>query len=93
MLRRNVVDLKVLEPWVNRIAAAAGTMGSGQDRDPFLDTGNAQAFLRALYLQLAWPRTRRRCAPTCSWSSSRSSGRPTRTIWGRPTRGELACAA
>ena len=28
-------------------------MGSTEDRDPFLDTGNAQAFLRALYLQLS----------------------------------------
>lgn len=53
VLRRNLVDLKVLEPWINRIAAVAGTMGSSEDRDPFLDTGNAQAFLRALYLQLS----------------------------------------
>ncbi|WP_457206588.1 DUF2785 domain-containing protein [Nocardioides sp. P5_C9_2] len=53
VLRRDVVDLAVVEPWVNRIAAAAAAMGSGEDRDPFLDTGNAQAFLRALYLQLS----------------------------------------
>lgn len=53
VLRRDVVGLKVLEPWINRIAAAAGSQGSGQDRDPFLDSGNAQAFLRALYLQLS----------------------------------------
>jgi hypothetical protein len=52
VLRREVVDLKVLEPWVNRIAAAAAHLGSTEDRDPYLDTGNAQAFLRALYLQL-----------------------------------------
>jgi len=53
VLRRNVVSLKVLEPWVNRIAAAAAPMGSNEDRDPYLDSGNAQAFLRALYLQLS----------------------------------------
>jgi hypothetical protein len=53
VLRRNVVSLKVLEPWVNRIAAAAAPMGSSEDRDPYLDSGNAQAFLRALYLQLS----------------------------------------
>lgn len=52
VLRRNVVSLKVLEPWVNRIAAAAAPMGSSEDRDPYLDSGNAQTFLRALYLQL-----------------------------------------
>lgn len=53
VLRRNVVSLKVLEPWVNRIASAAASLGSTEDRDPFLDSGNAQAFLRALYLQLS----------------------------------------
>lgn len=53
VLRRNVVGLKVLEPWVNRIAASARSLGGTEDRDPFLDSGNAQAFLRALYLQLS----------------------------------------
>ena len=53
VLRRNVVPLRVLEPWVARIAAAAGARGSYDDRDPFLVSGNAQAFLRALYLQLS----------------------------------------
>jgi hypothetical protein len=53
VLRRNAVSLKVLEPWINRIAAAAAPMGGSEDRDPFLDSGNAQAFLRALYLQLS----------------------------------------
>jgi hypothetical protein len=52
ILRRNVVPLRVLEPWVARIASTARRR-SGEDRDPFLATGNAQAFLRALYLQLA----------------------------------------
>lgn len=53
VLRRNVVSLKLLEPWVNRIAASASSSGGGPDRDPFPDSANPQAFLRALYLQLS----------------------------------------
>jgi hypothetical protein len=51
ILRRNLVPLRILEPWVARIAAAARARAGG--RDPFLVRGNAEAFLRALYLQLA----------------------------------------
>ncbi len=36
-----------------RLAAAAGIRGSYDDRDPFLIGGNAELFLRALYLQLS----------------------------------------
>ncbi|GAB3196334.1 DUF2785 domain-containing protein [Nocardioides hungaricus] len=53
VLRRNVVPLRVLEPWIARLAAAAGTRGSYEGRDPHLLGGNAEAFLRALYLQLS----------------------------------------
>src|ERR1700754_2957468 len=53
VLRRNVVPLRVLEPWIRRIAVAAGTRASYDGRDPYLLGGNAEAFLRALYLQLA----------------------------------------
>ncbi|WP_244929390.1 DUF2785 domain-containing protein [Nocardioides sp. W7] len=53
VLRRDVVPLAILEPWVARLAAAAGTRSSYDDRDPHLVGGNAEAFLRALYLQLA----------------------------------------
>lgn len=53
VLRRNVLPLRVVEPWVARLSAAAGTLASYDGRDPFLLGGNAQAFLRALYLQLA----------------------------------------
>ena len=53
VLRRNVVPLRVLEPWVARLAAAAGVRASYEDSDPYLLCGNAQAFLRALYLQLS----------------------------------------
>jgi len=52
VLRRNVVPLSVVEPWVARIAAGA-TRTTGADADPFLVTANAEAFLRALHLQLA----------------------------------------
>ncbi|WP_306457647.1 DUF2785 domain-containing protein [Nocardioides lianchengensis] len=53
VLRRDVVPLQVLEPWVARLAAVAGVRSSYDDRDPHLVGGNAEAFLRALYLQLA----------------------------------------
>lgn len=53
ILRRNVVPLRVLEPWITRIAVAAGTRSTYDDRDPYLAGGNAEAFLRALYLQLS----------------------------------------
>ncbi len=53
ILRRNVVPLRVLEPWIARIAASAGTRSSYDERDPYLAGGNAEAFLRALYLQLS----------------------------------------
>jgi len=52
VLRRNMVPLQVLEPWIARLAATAGIQASYDDRDPFLIGGNAQAFLRALHLQL-----------------------------------------
>lgn len=53
VLRRNKIPLSVLETWIARLAAAAGTLASYDDRDPFLAGGNAEAFLRALHLQLA----------------------------------------
>lgn len=51
VLRRNLVPLGVVEPWVARLTATAAAeppVGS----DPFLRRGNAEAFLRALHLQL-----------------------------------------
>jgi hypothetical protein len=53
VLRRNVVPLRVLEPWIARLGAAAATRASYADRDPYLVGGNAEAFLRSLYLQLS----------------------------------------
>jgi hypothetical protein len=53
VLRRNIVSLRVLEPWIARLAATASARASYDDRDPHLKGGNAEAFLRALHLQLA----------------------------------------
>ncbi len=52
VLRRNIVPLSVVEPWVARIAAGA-RLPMGGEADPYLAGGNAEAFLRALHLQLA----------------------------------------
>ena len=52
ILRRNVVGLKVLEPWIARIAAQADPFGSAGDHDPYALTGNAQSYLRSLHMQL-----------------------------------------
>lgn len=52
VLRRDLVPLSVLEPWIARIAhgAMARVM---DDRDPYTVTGNPEDFLRALHLHLA----------------------------------------
>lgn len=53
VLRRGSVPVRVVEPWVARIAAHAVP---GHDRtveDPFVPSGSCQAFLRALYLVLS----------------------------------------
>jgi hypothetical protein len=52
VLRRNVVPLTILEPWVARLAAAA-TVRAPRGTDPFLRRGNSESFHRALYLQLS----------------------------------------
>ncbi|WGX94921.1 DUF2785 domain-containing protein [Nocardioides sp. L-11A] len=51
VLRRDRVPLSVLEPWVVRLERGARAKTSS-GRDPYRVTGNAQAVLRALYLQL-----------------------------------------
>ena len=62
VLRRDLVELEVLEPWVARLAQSAApalaAAPTGADLgadlgDPFRTNGNVQAFLRALHLQLA----------------------------------------
>lgn len=52
VLARDAVPLQVLEPWIVRLANGA-TARRYDDRDPHLSGGNAEAFLRALHLQLA----------------------------------------
>lgn len=52
VLHRDLVSFDVTERWVARIAAGADPSPSPErPDDPFLATGNAQAFLRALHLQ------------------------------------------
>ena len=53
LLRRDLVALEVLEPWVARLAGHASPAPEAGEQDPFLVTGNVQGFLRALHLQLA----------------------------------------
>lgn len=53
VLRRNLLPLGVLEPWVARVAAAATLPGSATDRAAWAVAANAQSFLRSLHLQLA----------------------------------------
>jgi hypothetical protein len=52
VLRRRLVPLRIIEPWLARVTAAATTKG-GPDLDPYLATANAEAFLRALHIQVA----------------------------------------
>ncbi len=53
VLRRDLVPLRVVEPWIRRVARLAGTDPIRGDVDPYAATNNAQQLLRALYLQLA----------------------------------------
>jgi len=52
ILRRRLVPLRIIEPWLARLTAAA-TIAEPVERDPFLTTGNPEAFLRALHIQVA----------------------------------------
>jgi hypothetical protein len=52
LLRRNVLGIDVLEPWVARLAAGAVGRGS-VDNNPYLVAGNVQGYLRSLHLQLS----------------------------------------
>lgn len=53
VLRRDLVPVSVLEPWVVRVAAHAGAHRVRGAGDPYRPTANAQQLLRSLYLQLA----------------------------------------
>ncbi|WP_110182612.1 DUF2785 domain-containing protein [Nocardioides solisilvae] len=56
VLRRDLVPVRVLEPWIARIAVHASPHallhGAGPDEDPYARSAACQAFLRALHLQL-----------------------------------------
>jgi hypothetical protein len=52
ILRRRLVPLRILEPWLARISARA-TASAPPDTDPYTLTANPEAFLRALHLQVA----------------------------------------
>ena len=53
ILRRNTLGTDVLEPWIHRIGAAGNPFGGPVDHDPYPPTAAAQAFLRALFVQLS----------------------------------------
>ena len=53
VLRRNVVPLTVLEPWVERITATARRRHEETDTVSHTQASNAEAFLRSLHLRLA----------------------------------------
>jgi hypothetical protein len=52
ILRRRLVPLRIIEPWLARLTAAAAAAG-GPDVDPYRTTANPEAFLRALHIQVA----------------------------------------
>jgi hypothetical protein len=54
VLRRNRVPFDILEPWVERLGEHATSRPRRRNVDPYLYGGNADAFLRALYFQLAF---------------------------------------
>lgn len=53
VLRRDLLDLAVLEPWLVRLARSADAHALAHRGDPFAATANAQGFLRALFVQLS----------------------------------------
>lgn len=54
LLRRDLLPLSVLEPWVNRVATVATEAMAGPvGQDPYPRRNHAEGFLRALYVQLA----------------------------------------
>jgi len=52
VLRRDLVGLEVLEPWLARLSHGASPTAMGET-DPYLVTWNVQSYLRSLHLQLA----------------------------------------
>ena len=54
VIRRNRLPLERLEPWLRDLGDAATVRMDRQESDPFAEAGNADAYLRALYLQLVF---------------------------------------
>jgi len=52
ILRRDLLPLSLVEPWIARIATGASPDGDLL-RHPYFVSGNAQSFLRSLHLQLS----------------------------------------
>jgi hypothetical protein len=52
VLRRRLVPMKIVEPWLARLTVAA-TQDHISEGDPFAASGTPEAFLRALHLQVA----------------------------------------
>ena len=52
VLRRGLVPMRILEPWLARLTAAATRTGD-PGVDPYATSANPEAFLRALHLQVA----------------------------------------
>jgi hypothetical protein len=52
VLRRRLVPLRIIEPWLARITAGA-TAEVPRNQDPYRVTGTPEAFLRALHVQVA----------------------------------------
>ncbi|MBD8870136.1 DUF2785 domain-containing protein [Nocardioides donggukensis] len=53
ILRRDVVPLRVLEPWVSRLALGADREHASGAANPFERTHDVEGYLRALYLRLS----------------------------------------
>jgi hypothetical protein len=53
VLRRRLVPLRIIEPWLARITAAA-TLSGSPDLDPYRTTANPESFLRSLHIQVAF---------------------------------------
>jgi hypothetical protein len=52
IMRRRLVPLRIIEPWLARLTAAAGGTGP-PGVDPYRTAGTPEAFLRALHIQVA----------------------------------------
>jgi hypothetical protein len=52
ILRRGLVPMRIMEPWLARLTAGATETGAAGE-DPYATTANPEAFLRAFHLQVA----------------------------------------